>query len=398
MATSPLRVLYCTDTYPPQVNGVSVVTALSVAGLRARGWEVEVIAPSYPGSQPNPFEAAQAPGPAEQVTPVPSVRLPLYPEIRVAAPVVRIADRVMRRFRPGLVHLATEFMIGRIGQRAALRAGIPMVSSYHTDFSRYTGSYGIPWLGAPVRRYIARFHARSRRVYTPGRPAAADLGQMGISGVEIWGRGVDLVTFQPGRRDLALRRAYASDDMLLFIHVGRLAAEKNVECVLEGFRLARLKVGGRLPMHLVIAGSGPRERALRAMADQHVTFLGTLDRKVVLPRLYASADAFLFASESETLGLVILEAMASGLPVIAAPAGGVADHLRDGQNGLAFPAGDSDALAARIVALAESPELLRRLAAGALRTASAMSWEHELDRLDASYREVLEAHHADHAA
>lgn len=398
MANSAPRLLYCTDTYPPQVNGVSVVTALSVAGLRARGWEVEVLAPSYPGNQPNPFGDGRAPAPAEPITTVPSVRLPLYPDIRLAAPAIRTADRLVRRFRPELVHLATEFMIGRMGQRAASRAGIPVVSSYHTDFSRYTGSYGLPWLGAPVTQYIARFHSRSRRVYTPGRPAAADLARMGITDVEVWGRGVDLIAFHPGRRDLALRRAYAADDMLLLLHVGRLAAEKDVERVLEGFRQARLKVSGRLPMHLVIAGSGPRERALRAMADQHVTFLGNLDRTTILPRLYASADAFLFASETETLGLVILEAMASGLPVVAAPAGGVADHLRDGQNGLAFPAGDADAMAARIVALAESPELRRRLAAGALRTAAAMSWEHEFDRLDASYREVLEAHRADHAA
>jgi len=141
-------------------------------------------------------------------------------------------------------------------------------------------------------------------------------------------------------------------------------------------------------MHLIIAGTGPREVALRAQADQHVTFLGNLDRSRVLPRLYASADAFLFSSQTETLGLVILEAMASGLPVIAAPAGGVADHLRSDQNGLAFPAGDVDDMADTIARLADSIGLRRRLAIGARRTAEALSWEVELDRLDASYREV----------
>ena len=118
-------------------------------------------------------------------------------------------------------------------------------------------------------------------------------------------------------------------------------------------------------------------------------FLGILDREVSLPRLYASADAFLFSSITETLGLVVLEAMASGLPVIATPAGGVADHLRDDENGIAFPAFDADAMAAAIVDLTMNVAHRRRLAEGARQTALALDWEAELDRLDASYRAVL---------
>src|SRR5207248_5337527 len=143
-------------------------------------------------------------------------------------------------------------------------------------------------------------------------------------------------------------------------------------------------------IHLLIAGSGPVEAELRRRAPESVTFLGNLDHQRRLPDLYASADAFLFASVTETLGLVVLEAMASGLPVIATPAGGVADHLRDDDNGISYPARDVSAMARAMTTLALDRARTRRLAAGARRTAESLSWDAELDRLDESYREVCE--------
>ncbi|MEZ4412186.1 MAG: glycosyltransferase [Gemmatimonadales bacterium] len=193
-----------------------------------------------------------------------------------------------------------------------------------------------------------------------------------------------------------LRQAYGSDDAFILLHVGRLAAEKGVERILAGFAAAQRALPER-EVRLIIAGVGPREAALRADAPEGVSFLGNLDRGSMLPTLYASADAFLFSSHTETLGLVILEAMASGLPVIAAPAGGVADHLRDDVNGIAYPPGDISAMARAILALVRSPALVRRLGAGARRTAEGMSWELELDRLHASYREVCECSDAPRA-
>ncbi len=382
-----LRVVYCTDTYPPQVNGVSIVTALSVTGLRARGWECAVVAPRYPAQRVQLASPESGFGVPDELVPVPSVAFPPYPDIRLAAPDYQIVADTIARFRPDLVHCQTEFMLGRLGQIAARHAGIPFVSSYHTDFSRYAVAYGFPWLRPSVSRYIARFHRRSRRTYTPSVPARQDLVDMGVPRVEVWGRGVDVNVFHPRRRSIPLRSAYSIDGKFVFLHVGRLAAEKGVRRILEAFGAARelLPAGA---MHLVIAGTGPEERALRTSAPPDVTFLGVLDREKMLPQLYASADAFLFSSVTETLGLVILEAMACGLPVIATPAGGVADHLRDGYNGLAYSEGSTDVMAREMVSLVLNPELLRRLSAGARRTAEALSWDNELDRLDVSYREV----------
>ena len=390
--TAP-RVLYCTDTYPPQVNGVSVVTALSVAGLRARGWDCRVVAPAYPavlGHGP-----PHSPSAEDRTIEIPSVAFPPYPDIRLAAPAYGRVARAVRDFKPDIVHSATEFMIGRLGQIAAKRAGAIRLSSYHTDFSRYTQAYGLPWLREPVSRYIRRFHSRSARVYTPSAPARADLIALGLRDVQVWGCGVDLASFAPSRRSQPLRAAYGVDDSVVFLHVGRLAAEKGVDKIVRAFNRARsmLPAGAA---RLVIAGSGPEEAALRALAGPDVLFLGILDRRRALPRLYASADVFLFSSLTETLGLVVLEAMASGLPVIATPAGGVADHLRDDANGIAYPPFDVDVMASAIVDLTLREDRRRRLAEGARRTALALDWEAELDRLDASYRAVL-ARRQDHA-
>jgi phosphatidylinositol alpha 1,6-mannosyltransferase len=388
-----VRVLYCTDTYPPQVNGVSVVTALSVDGLQRRQWECAVVAPRYPDETLVSSDPTSSPaGSAVDRTTIPSVALPLYPEVRLAAPVYQTVAAAIARFKPDLVHCQTEFVIGRLGQMAARRARVPLVSSYHTDFGKYVAAYGVPWLYPPVAGYIGRFHRRSLRTYTPSAPAKEDLRRARIEHVEVWGRGVDVQAFAPNRRSRSLRDAYRIDDSFVLLHVGRFAAEKGVERIVEAYRIARdLLPTGVRRLRLVLAGSGPATSRVRAAAPDDVIFLGQLDRQKALPTLYASADAFVFSSLTETLGLVVLEAMASGLPVIATPAGGVADHLRDGENGIAYPPADTLAMARAIVRLALDRDLHARLAAGARHTAEMLSWDHELDRLDASYREVLAA-------
>ncbi len=379
-----MRILFCSDTYPPQVNGVSVVTAISVRGLIARGWDCEVLAPRHPSDT----DGLKLDDGGARVTTIPSMPAPVYKEIRLAAPAWGTACDLVDRFKPDLVHCATEFVVGRLGRRAARRIGVPWCTSYHTDFARYADAYGVPWLRAPIARNIAAFHASAARTFTPSAPAKADLARLGVANVEVWGRGVDVQQFHPSKRSLAARDGVHDAGVFTFVHVSRLAPEKNSECLIDAFaQLERSLPPGRV--RLIIAGTGPSLPALRERASGSVTFLGTLDRETVLPLLYASADAFLFASTSETLGLVVLEAMSSGTPVIATPAGGVADHLVDGTNGLAFPAGDATACAAAMRRLVEHPALLARLRTGARATAESRSWERELDRLDASYREVL---------
>jgi phosphatidylinositol alpha 1,6-mannosyltransferase len=384
-----MRVLYCTDSYVPQVNGVSIVTALSAGGLVRRGWECAVVGPRYPAAAHAAWNGGGDGGTLDPTLSLPSVPVPGYPEIRLAVRGSGAVRRLIQRWRPDLIHCETEFTLGRMGQRGAAAAGLPLVSSYHTDFGRYAEAYGAPWLRRGVTRYLHRFHRRSARVYTPSTVTRGELLSLDLADVEVWGRGVDTGTFRPDRRTPELRRALGMDSRFTFLHVGRLAAEKRVDLVLEAFRRAS-EVVPRGVMQLIIAGTGPCEAALRAAAPPDVTFLGFLDRRTRLPELYANADAFAFASVTETLGLVVLEAMASGLPVLAAPEGGVRDHLRDCVNGLTYAAGDADAMARGMVMLASELELTRRLSRNARRTAEGLSWDRELDRLDASYREVCQ--------
>jgi glycosyltransferase involved in cell wall biosynthesis len=380
-------VLYCTDTYPPQVNGVSIVTALSVAGLPRRGWECAVAAPRYPQAAHDAWRTGDASDGAEATISLPSVAVPGYAELRLVLRGRRAMRDLVADFRPHLVHCETEFTVGRMGRHAAEAAGVPVVSSYHTDFGRYAEAYGAPWLRPGVTAYLRRFHRRSERVYTPSSVSREELVSLGLADVEVWGRGVDTTVFHPGRRSQTLRAELGMESRFTFLYVGRLAAEKRVDVVLDAFRRASALVPHGV-MHLIIAGTGPDEAALRAVAPPDVSFLGFLDRRTRLPDLYANCDAFAFASVTETLGLVVLEAMASGLPVLAAPSGGVRDHLRDGVNGLAYAPLERAALARAMVLLVSEFELTRRLARGARRTADGLSWDRELDRLDASYREV----------
>jgi phosphatidylinositol alpha 1,6-mannosyltransferase len=377
-----MRVLYCTDTYPPQVNGVSVVTSLSVAGLRERGWDCHVIAPRYPSERPSVFlEARDA-----RLTVLPSAPLPIYPDVRLSLPDYGRVRRAIARTKPDLVHCETEFIIGRMGQAAAARSGIPFVTSYHTDFAKYVVAYGFPRLAAPVSAYLARFHRRALRTYTPSVPARDELWRLGVEDVEVWGRGVDTTRFHPELRSAELRSRLGLGDAFTFLYVGRVASEKGVDVVLEAFRRFEAHAPGAA--RLVIAGEGPDLQQLQAQAPPGTVFLGYLDRARDLPALYASSDAFVFASTTETLGLVVLEAMASALPVIASPAGGVSDNLRDNENGLACAAGDAEAFARAMSRLVEDRDLAARLSEGARRTAEGRTWDGELDRLDASYREV----------
>ena len=386
-----MRVLYCTDTYPPQMNGVSVVTAVTVDGMARSDWTCMVAAPRYPASAHAAWSRDSAgEGDGGEVVSYRSLSLPLYPELRLARPSVASLSLLIERFRPDLVHCETEFGIGHAGKAAADRAGVPVVSSYHTDFARYTEAYGARWLKGMVTRYITRFHKTSRRVYTPSTVSRQDLIRMGLADVEVWGCGVDTELFHPGRRGEALRAALGMGSRYTFLYVGRLASEKRADQVIDAFRLAS-EMMPRGVIHLVVAGTGPREAELRAAAPPGVTFLGLLDRRSRLPDLYANCDAFVFASVTETLGLVVLEAMASGLPVVAVPEGGVRDHLRDGRNGLACREGDVQGMALAMVRLATEWGLSRRLARGARHSVEGLSWDREIARLDRSYREVIEA-------
>lgn len=372
-----MRIAFCTDTYLPEINGVTTVLATMRHGLLARGHDVLVVAPGHADAEAE-----------DGVVRRPAVPCPGYQAVRLSSPFGGDVRRALAAFRPDLVHLVTEGPVGLIGRRWALARGIAVVTSFHTDFPSYAARYLGPWAVGPTRRYLRWFHRPAAATQTPSDATRDALIALGLSRAVTWGRGVDIGTFSPRRRD-ALRRAGlgCGDDRPLVLHVSRLAVEKDVDTLVAAFRLAHARLGDAV--RFAVAGDGPRAGWVRAELPFAAHF-GFLDRGR-LADLYADADIFVFPSPTETCGLVVLEAMASGLPVIAARAGGVVEQLREGINGHLVETGDAAAFAERIAMLVTDRPHRTGLAAGALALAADRSWERELDRLEPMYADAIAA-------
>ncbi|MGH7631582.1 MAG: glycosyltransferase family 4 protein [Gemmatimonadales bacterium] len=354
-----MRLTLVTDTFRPEVNGVTTVLATMRSGLLARGHAVQVIAPDYGSSDVDP---------EGEVHRVPSIPCPTYAAVRLSWPLGRGIGTLMSRFAPDVVHVVTEGPLGAFARRRALRMGWPLVTSFHTDFPSYAARYLGGWAVAPTRRYLRWFHGPARATQTPSEIACAELRRLGVARPTVWGRAVDCRLFSPSRRDEARRRRLGATDRTLVLHVGRIAVEKDVATLIAAFRQAHETLGDRAAF--CVAGEGPEEPRLRRALPfaSHLGFLGR-DR---LADLYADADLFVFTSPTETCGLVVLEAMASGLPVLAANAGGVRDNVRDGITGRLLPPGQADAC----------------MGQAARAFATARDWQRELDALVVQYEAV----------
>lgn len=348
-----MRIGLVSDTYAPQVNGVTTVVRRIVALLRAQGHEALLVAPRYPGTEeghdPRQFRA-------------PSLPFPLYPEIRLALPSFRRVAEFFDATPPDVVHVHTEGALGLAGRRYALQRGVPLVTTFHTNFPQYSHHYGVGVLEPAVWRWLQWFHRLARVTFTPGEAVRDELVRRGVGRATVWGRGVDSTLFHPGRRDSSWRRWLAgSDDTVVVLHVGRLAHEKNLRVLIAAWRRAREALGQRATF--VVAGEGPEARRIQSHLP-FVRMLGFLPRED-LARLYASSDICVFPSHTETCGLVALEAMASGTAVIAADAGGFRESLQDGATGLVVPPHDVRQFTDLIIALVNDPTTRFSLSAAA---------------------------------
>ena len=354
-----VRIALVTDTYLPQVNGVTTVVRRIADTLRAAAYDVVVIAPRYP-------HGPGGDGGGSEELRVPSLPFPPYPSIRLSFPLYRHVEQFLDRFTPDLVHVATEGPLGVVGRRYAMRNGLPLVTSFHTDFPRYARDYGLRLLTPLVWRWLVHFHRPARMIHTPGVAVRDELLRRGLRNAVVWGRGVDPRHFRPNRRHTGWRRWMAgADDTVIVLHVGRLAPEKNLRVLVDAWRRAHRCLGPRATF--VIAGEGP-EATYVATHLPFVRQLGFLDRET-LAEVYASSDLCVLPSRTETCGLVALEAMASGLPVIAANAGGLAESVHHGESGLLIRSDDARGFAHAIVTLVLDAEQRRAMASRARRTA-----------------------------
>ena len=371
-----VRLAIVTDTYQPQVNGVTRTLARLADEATARGGDVEVHTASDPGASPMP-----------DVLRYPSTPFWAYPQMRLAAPPFGGLARRLARFGPSLVHIATPFGLGLAGRRAADRLGVPWVSSYHTHFTAYAEHYHLGALASVGWRYLRWFHNGGRRTYCPSRAVADEITAHGFRRVDVWGRGVDAEMFSPAFRSLELRRSLGiRDHELVVAYVGRLAREKGIDDLLGAGH--RLCAGPSTPaVRLLVVGEGPYMSACMTRADGSAVFTGR-QAGMALSRLYASADLFVMPSITETFGNVTLEAMASGVPVIAADCA-VTRELLPAAAGVCYAAGDVEGLAEAILRLARDPAARRAMGLAGRAAALARSWTAIFGALFADYRRVL---------
>lgn len=373
MDARDLRLAIFTDTYAPQVNGVARTLERLVQTVEARGGSVRV------ETVEDPEAAAEDP----QVVRWPSRPFWAYPQLRMAAPRRAAVLAGLEAWRPTLIHAATPFGVGLAGRSAARALGVPLVTSYHTSFSEYLRHYGLTALDAVAWPYLRWFHNSGRRTFAPSRLVAQQLEAHGFDGVRIWSRGVDPLRFHPRFRTAEMRAAMgARADELVVAYVGRLAPEKGVHTALEAMHAVIAEHGARV--RFAIAGDGPDEVRCRAMAPAGTWFAGAL-RGRALSEFYASADLFVFPSTTETFGNVVLEAMASGVPVIAPDTGATLELAHDATAAL-FRGGSAGSLGAAIDALLHNADRRAALREAGLAVAATRTWDAVWDGLLAEYR------------
>jgi phosphatidylinositol alpha 1,6-mannosyltransferase len=377
------RLALFTDTWVPQVNGVARTLDRLVAECERRGVEARVFTVAD--------EAAVADAAAREARRVerwPARPFWAYPQLRMAAPSPSRARAALERFRPSLVHVATPFGLGLSGRQAARALGVPLVSSYHTHFTAYLAHYGLQGLDAVSWPFLRWFHNGGERTFVPTRDVARQLDGHGFAGVRLWGRGIDAHRFSPAHRSEALRASLGCQpDTLLVLYVGRLAPEKGVDVAMRAMAPVLQAAPHRVRFALV--GDGPAEAALRAAAPAGVHFLGRLEGQP-LAEAYASADVFLFPSTTETFGNVVLEAMASGLAVIAHASGATTEFAHEA-TALPVDVREADQLSAAVRTLLDDPARRRALADAGRREAEHRAWDRIWDALFAEYGDVLAA-------
>ncbi len=375
-----MRIALFSETYLPQRNGVALILDRLVHHLVSSGHEVLLVAPI----SRRPRGEATLPDGA-QIVRVPGVALPKYPDLTIGLPYTTAVRSAVESFQPDVVHLATEYTMGLTGLRLAKRLGLPTVASFHTNIPGTLPYYGFPWAAERCWDYLRWFHNQAEITFCPSETNREVLERRGFRNVRVWARGVDTARFAPAHRSAAVRAGNGPDDALHLLYVGRLTPEKDLPTLFDAYR--RVTSNGGPPVHLVLAGDGAYSPKMQAIAPHNVTFAGYLEGDA-LSAVYSSADVFVFPSRVETLGNVVLEALASGLPVIGVAEGGTLENVRDGLNGVLCSPGDAQSLADGIHRVASDAALREALAVNARSWAEERTWDRAFAPLIAKYEEL----------
>lgn len=371
-----MKIAIVTETFLPSVDGVVTRLRHAVERFTDLGHEVMVIAPDLGVTEHH----------GARVVGIRPVTLPFYKHRRFTLPNPTV-DGIIRGFHPDVVHAAQPLLLASSGAFAARRQRIPLVASYHTHIPRYLDLYRAWSWGKPaVWWQIKRNHAMAEVNIATSETMKAELAEHGLQNLHVVRRGVDTQTFHPrfASEEMRARLTGGHPEKKLLVFVGRLAAEKEIH------RL-RPMMDRRDDVALAIVGDGPYRRELEEMFRGTATIFPGFMGGETLASAFASADAFVFPSVTETLGLVILEGMASGLPVVAARSGPTMEQVTDGVDGLLFDHDDEPSLDVALDRLGD--ESLRASIRQAARAeAEKFSWENASDDLLRYYEMAIEQH------
>ncbi|QVM92254.1 glycosyltransferase family 1 protein [Pseudomonas entomophila] len=379
MSTPSLRITLVSETFPPEINGVANTLGRLGDGLRQRGHHVEIV---------RPRQASDATlTPDETLLLCRGWPLPGYPGLQWGEVSMHRLLRRWRRQRPDVLYIATEGPLGLSALRAARRLGIMVVSGFHTNFPQYSGQYGLGLLARMLTHYLRWFHRRTAITLVPSASQRLELERRGFERLGLMARGVDAGLFNPARRNQALRDQWGlgADDIAV-LHVGRLAPEKNL-ALLRPCLEALEKSYPQKRLRLIVVGDGPQRASLEQQLPEAV-FCGA-QRGETLAEHYASGDLFLFPSLTETFGNVVLEALASGLAVVAYDEAAAAQHIRHGHSGALAMPGDQAAFIDAACWLLEEGETLRRVRLNARQHASRQGWPAIVEQFEGYLRGAM---------
>ncbi len=386
MGLTRLNLVLVTETYSPEINGVAMTLGHIVDGLARRGHRITIVRPRQRQESPR-FSVTQRVG-CRQVR-LPGVPIPGYPQLRLGLPARRRLRQQWLVNRPDLVHVATEGPLGASAITVARKMGIPVTSSFHTNFDQYTRDYRIGWLKPIVAAWLRHVHNRTLLTFVPTHDLLARLQTEGYANLRMLSRGVDTSLYKPARRDETLRAAWgAAPEDPVVVHVGRMAAEKNYPLVFRAYDAIKA-VEPRAK--LVLVGDGPLLSFYQRQRPDAI-FTGFYTG-ANLARLYASGDIYLHASVTETFGNVITEALGSGLAVSAFDYAAAHEFVKTGENGLLAPVGDETTFLANAVRLIREPALRARLAAAAPTAVNTRSWDSIVDRFESDLLEARKEFH-----
>lgn len=368
-----LRIALVTETFLPKVDGVVTRLVATLQALERLGHEVLVLAP--PGA---PDSSAGA-----RVVAASGLPFPWYPEHTIALPSARLG-REIDAFAPDVVHVVNPVLFGTWGAFVARRRRLPLLASFHTD-PKVVRDLSLGWFERPLEVLDREVHNLAH-VNLATSPQMVQLARgLGIRRVRLWPKAVDAERFHPRHRSEAMRDRLSGGDpgSRLVVYAGRVSFEKRVDVLAEAAKLLRNEA------QFAVVGDGPALDWLKAEVEGTGTvFTGFLDGDD-LAAAYASGDVFAFPSDSETLGFAALEAMAAGVPVVAARAGGIPHVVDDGRTGILVEPGSAEALAAGIRRISRDADLAERLTTAGRQEAERWSWTASAERLVEFYRQAL---------